>query len=161
MKLTTRACYSAPMHTVLRMFADRAFHERKHQRMQLTRFVILEHQADAQQCRVRVERVVPMQAPSVLKKLLPAHTTAVYEEQWDLRSGAGRVQVQPQGTPLDLRCTAQAVDRAGGCDIDYHWEITARVPLVGGALEKFVAGDLETRMAEENRLAESLLGDHR
>lgn len=48
-----------------------------------------------------------------------------------------------------------------GCLIRYQWTLKARVPLIGGALEKFIIGDMERRANDETRLALTMLDDYR
>ena len=45
--------------------------------------------------------------------------------------------------------------------LDHDWTIKAKIPLVGGALEKFVVSDLERRSAEETEIAIRMLKDYR
>ena len=52
-------------------------------------------------------------------------------------------------------------DQGGECVVSFDWTIKARVPLVGGALEKFVISDMERRAAEETEVAIRLLKDYR
>jgi hypothetical protein len=158
MKHTTQAKYPAPSAVVLKMFTDRAFHEKKLDQLGL-KYRVLEHRAAP--FMIRIERKVPMNAPGMVKKLFGAETTVVNEESWNPKDKTGKVKVLPQGVPIDVSCSATLKDAGDGCVISYAWDIHARVPLVGGALEKFVVADMERRADEENRLGAAMVKDYR
>ena len=63
--------------------------------------------------------------------------------------------------PVEIRCTARFADDAQGCTITYAFDVTAKVPFVGGTLEKFIAADMESKFAEEARAAVTLLDPYR
>ncbi|HZR37089.1 MAG TPA: DUF2505 domain-containing protein [Nevskia sp.] len=161
MKHKSQARYPAPAEVVLRMFTDKAFHTGKLDAMGLKNYQVLDHVFDGQDFRIRIQRKVPMQAPAVVKKFVGAESTVVNEERWNLKSRTGRVLVEPVGMPIEMSCQTSLRDQGDGCVVDFEWTINARVPLVGGALEKFVVGDLEKRAGEETALAVRMLERYR
>ena len=161
MKFDIKARYPAPSAVVLKMFMDKDFHQKKLGVLGIARSRVLEHEAKGDDFRIRIERKVPLNAPGVVKKFIPAETTVVSEERWNGANKTGAVKVEPVGVPVDIRCTARFADDAQGCTITYAFEVNARVPLVGGALEKFIASDMESKFADEAKAAATLLGPYR
>lgn len=161
MKFDIKARYAAPSATVLKMFMDKDFHAKKLQVLGIARSRVLEHEARGDDFRIRVERKVPLNAPAMVRKFVPAEATVTSEERWNRAAKTGTVKVEPAGVPVDIRCDARFADDAKGCVITYAFEVRARVPLVGGALEKFIAGDMESKFAEEAKAAASLLEPYR
>ena len=161
MKHQSQARFPAPAAVVLRMFTDRAFHTRKLDAMGLKNYEVLEHAAKGDEFRIRIRRKVPMQAPAMVKKFVGAESTVVNEERWNRAKGSGSVLVEPVGMPLEMSCATSVKDEGAGCVVRYDWTINAKVPLVGGALEKFVVSDLEKRAGEETRIALEMLDDYR
>lgn len=157
MKHEIKAKYPAKSDVVLKMFTDKEFHTRKLQAMGLKNYRVLECTGGANDFRIKIERKVPTEAPALVKKFIPAETTAVNEERWNSAKKTGVVQVQPQGVPVEMSCTASFKDEGAGCVITYVWDVKAKVPLVGGALEKFVCSDMDKRLADETRAAIGLL----
>lgn len=160
MKQLTQSRYPAPAEVVMRMFADPAFHTDKLKALGLKKYQVLEQSTQGEEFRIRIERKVPLDAPALIRKVVPAETTAISEERWDLKSRKGRVSIQP-GVPVDMSCEASMADVAGECVVSYQWEVRAKVPLIGGALEKFICSDLETKLVEETRAAIALLPRYR
>lgn len=161
MKFDIKARYAAPSAVVLKMFMDKEFHARKLGVLGIAKSRVLEHDARGDDFRIRIERKVPLNAPGIVKKFVPAEATVVSEERWNAAKKTGTVKVEPAGVPVDIRCKARFADDAQGCVITYAFEVDARVPLVGGALEKFIASDMETKFADEARAAASLLDPYR
>jgi hypothetical protein len=161
MKYQMKTRYPAPAAVVLKMFADDKFQTGKLDAMGVAQYRVLEYKFDGKQSAIVVERKIPMQAPAVLKKVIGSEITAVNHESWNLTKRSGAVRVDTQGMPIDMSCTVGFADDANGCVAIYDWEIKAKLPLIGGTLEKFVVGDLEKRAADEARAAIGLLPKYR
>jgi len=164
MKHQSQARYPASSDVVIKMFSDRNFHTRKLDLMGLKdtqNYWVLEHALDGAEFRIRIKRKVPMQAPGIVKKFVPVESTVINEERWNIKSKTGKVLVEPQGMPLEVSCVTTLRDQGGACIVAFDWTVHAKVPLVGGALEKFVISDLEKRAAEETEIAVGLLKDYR
>lgn len=160
MKQKIESRYAVSADTVMRAFADPAFHTAKLEALGLKKYRVLEQQAKGEEFRIRIERKVPLDAPALVKKVVPAETTAVSDERWQLKTRKGRVNIEP-GIPVDMSCEASIDDVGSECVVTYIWEVKARVPLIGGALEKFICADLATKMVDETRVAAPLIAKYR
>lgn len=156
MKLETKAKYPVSSDVIIKMFTDPAFHTDKLKAMGMAKSRVLDTKSDASEFRIKIERKVPLDAPGLLKKFFPAETTVVHEERWNMAAKTGKVKVEPSGVPIEITCTATMTDAGGKGTVNYVWDIRAKVPLIGGALEKFVAGDMEKRLQEETKAAAAL-----
>ncbi|WP_420429288.1 DUF2505 domain-containing protein [Algiphilus sp.] len=158
MKHQTESRYPAPADVVLKMFSDRAFHERKLEKLGIANYEIVEHAADAERARIRISRQLPVQLPGVKK----GAGAVVHTEVWDLKNGSGDITAEPQGIPLAMHCSARIeADGDDACVARYEWDIKANIPVVGKRLEKFVAADIEKRGEQEAEAGRSLLDDYR
>ncbi|MDX1497808.1 MAG: DUF2505 domain-containing protein [Salinisphaeraceae bacterium] len=160
MKHSSQARYPASSDVVIKMFCDPEFHKRKMDKLGI-RYEILEEDHNGDEFRLKVERHVPVKASGIVKKIMPATTQVVNDECWNQSDKSGTVVVETKGVPLDMRCSAQMRDEGDECVIDYNWEIKARIPIGGGALEKFVVGDMGKSEAEERDVGVELLDDYR
>ena len=160
MKHTSLARYPAPADVVIKMFCDPAFHKAKMDKLGIS-YQILAEASDGDEFQLKAERKVPIQATGIVKKIMPATTQVVNDERWSLSDKSGSVVVETKGVPLDMRCTAQMRDEGDECVIEYSWEIKARIPLGGGALEKFVINDMQKSEAAERDAGVTFLDDYR
>jgi hypothetical protein len=156
MKHEIKSRYAASAEAVMRMFANPEFHTAKLQGLGLKKYQVLEQEDKADEFRIRIERKVPLDAPALVRKVVPAETTAISDERWNLRTRRGKVSINP-GIPVDMNCEAAITEAAGECVVTYVWDVRAKVPLIGGALEKFICSDLESKMVDETRVTASLI----
>lgn len=160
MKHQMQARYPARAVAVIRMFADKEFHVRRLEALGYAgKYRVLAHRFDGNEFSIRIERRVLVQMPGLKKAA--GETTVVNEEAWDLLSKTGSVTVEAQGMPLSMSCETAIRDDDNGCVVDYRWEVRAKIPLVGAALEKFAIADMERRAAEETRVGVELLAEYR
>ncbi|MCI5104457.1 DUF2505 domain-containing protein [Algiphilus sp.] len=158
MKHQSESHYPAPAAVVLKMFADRSFHERKLQKLGIANFEIIEHEADGERARIRISRQLPVQLPGMKK----GAGAVVHTEVWNLKDGVGDITAEPQGMPLEMRCSARIEpDGDDACVARYEWDIKANVPVVGKRIEKFVAADIDKRGEQEAEAGRTLLDDYR
>ncbi len=161
MKFEIKARYPAPSAVVIKMFCDKDFHTRKLEALGLSKYQVLDHKTDGASFRIRIERKVPMAPPGIISRLVPAEASVTSEERWDATQKTGKVKVEPAGIPVEITCTASIADAGQGSVVTYLWDVKARVPLIGGALEKFVASDMEKKMADEAKAAITLVDSYR
>jgi hypothetical protein len=161
MKHESSVRYPAPIDVVIRMFTDRDFHVRKLDRLASGSYEVLDHENDGQHFRIRIERRVPVQMPGLMKKAAPSETRVVNEEHWDIASRTGRVLVEPQGMPVEMSCETRMQEENGSCVVSYSWNVKAKIPVMGGTLEKFIVSDMDKRAAEEAEVAIGLLENYR
>ncbi|HUR40830.1 MAG TPA: DUF2505 domain-containing protein [Verrucomicrobiae bacterium] len=162
MKIDIKAKYPAPSATVLKMFMDKDFHTKKLKALGIDKSRVLDHAAAGDDFRIKIERKVPLAPPGgAVSKFLPAEATVVSEERWNKASKTGKVKIEPAGVPVEISCTAKFADDAGGCTITYAFDINAKIPLVGGTLEKFIASDMQAKFADEAKAAATLLDPYR
>ena len=161
MKIDIKAKYPASSAVVLKAFMDKQFHEKKMGVLGIKEFKVVGHDAKGDDFRIKIERKVPLAPPGVVSKFVPANATVVSEERWNSASKTGKVKVEPQGIPVEISSNVRFADDASGCTITYAFEINAKVPLVGGTLEKFIAGDMEQKFAAEAKAAITLLDPYR
>lgn len=161
MKFDIKAKYPAPSAVVLKMFMDKDFHTKKLQKLGITESRVLDSGGSGDDFRIKIERKVPLAAPGVVSKFVPAKATVVSEEQWNKAAKTGKVKVEPQGVPVEIKATARFADSGDTCTITYAFDVNAKVPLVGGTLEKFIASDMEAKFADEAKAAISLLDSYR
>lgn len=160
MQRETEAHYPAPSDVVISMFADADYHRKKLEKLGIE-FEILEQDFDGDELHLKSKRLVPVQASGIAAKFMPETTEVVNDERWRISDKSGAVVVDTRGVPLAMSCTAGMRDNGDHCIIDYHWDITANIPVGGSKLEKFVVGDMEQRESQEKEAALALLDGYR
>jgi hypothetical protein len=95
--------------------------------------------------RVVVARDKAVDLPSFAKRMFKPQNRIVDDTHWR-RQGeqwVGDYQVAIAGIPGEVRGTSTIAKTATGCEYISAFEVTARIPIVGGKLEGFVADKIE------------------
>jgi hypothetical protein len=95
--------------------------------------------------------------PAFAKKLLGETQHVKQEERWDLARGKGRIQTSPRGAPVSVRAEVRMTEVAGGTRLEMDWEIEAKIPLLGGKIEKLAADEVRARMPKDAALSNELV----
>jgi carbon monoxide dehydrogenase subunit G len=138
MRLRHELRYDAPLDDVLAMLTDPAYWDRVAQATDAISSTTTVEQVGAD-TRVRTDqeqRVVGV--PSFAKKFVGESTRALKQQTW--HGSTSTFEVQTPGKPTHLAGEATLAAAGGGTVLTYDLEIRASVPLVGGKLEKLVAG---------------------
>lgn len=161
MKQEIKARYPVSADVVLKMFSDKNFHTRKLEVLGLPKYQVLESAQQGDEFRIKIERKVPLEAPGMVKKVVPVESTVVSEERWNRKTRSGVVNVQPQGIPVKMSCTATVKDEGAGSVVTYVWDVSSSIPMIGGQLEKFVCSDMVGKSADEAKAAISLVDQYK
>ncbi len=157
MKHEVKVRYPASASAVIGLFTDAAFYPRKLEALGVPSFKVLEAREGKSDLTIKLQLHVPMQVPGVLKKVIPSDMTVTQEESWDKTSRTGTVRVHSAASPADMSCKASIAEDGKACIVTYTWEVKARIPLIGGTLEKFICSDIEERGRREQAAAEKLV----
>lgn len=155
--------FPASSDVVIKAFTDKQFHLDKVDAIGSTGVELLDHNADPENFHVKIRRQMPVEVdvPGALKKFVPATATVTHKDAWSASSKTGFIEIELAGIPIELTCDASLRDEGDECVYRYEWHIKARVPLVGGKLEKLLARDMDEKIPKETRASIPLLDAYR
>jgi len=139
--------FDKPAATVIKMFSDRAYFERKYQELGYRNVEVLEHSVDARKFRIKVRYTAPNSAPlpDFAKKFLGETNTVVQSDTWDLEKKTGRLEAEIKGVPVKVSADMKLADEGAGSANTLKWNLSCGIPLIGGKLEQVVAGDIQAK----------------
>jgi hypothetical protein len=93
--------------------------------------------------------------PSFAKRMFSPSNRIVEDTTWRRQDGhwVAEYAIEIKGIPGQVRGRSTLRPSANGCRYESRFEVTARIPVVGGKLEDFVAGRIEEQLlsnAERN-----------
>lgn len=100
--------------------------------------------------RVVVARDKELALPSFAKRMFQPRNRITDDVRWK-RVGerwVGEYTLEIAGVPGEIKGRSTLAPSAGGCVHESSFEVTARVPLIGGKLESFVADRIEETLRE-------------
>lgn len=147
MQFTDKHSFDKPAAAVLKMFADKAYFERKYRELGFGNVEVLEHSADAKRFRIKVRYTAPNSAPlpDFAKKFLGETNTIVQSDTWDLDRKTGRLEAEIKGVPVKVSADMKLADEGAGSANTLKWTLSCGIPFIGGKLEEVVAGDIKAK----------------
>jgi hypothetical protein len=139
--------FDKPAATVLKMFSDKAYFEKKYAALGYTNIEVLEHKADAKKFRIKVRYTAPNSAPvpEFAKKFLGATNVVTQTDAWDLDRKTGRLEAEIKGVPVKVAADMKLADDGAGSANTLRWSLDCGIPFVGGKLEQLVASDIQSK----------------
>jgi len=109
--------------------------------------------------RIRISRKMPSNPPAAIRRLVPATNDVSHTEDWraDDDGHVADIVVAIKGVPVNMKGTKSLRPEKGGCAIEWEFDVTSGVPLLGGLLAAFGAEQLKGNLEDEYRILKSLL----
>ena len=152
MKVNAKHKYDATVDTVFALFSEPDFYSKKFAACGARNIEMLEFQADGPSVQFTVKREMPANAPSIIKTIIGEWNTLIQKEDWGGDPGEeywNEFDIEAQGTPVTIKGSMMLRPDGDGCVNDVELNIRCTIPLLGGAVEKFVAEDSEKSLAAE------------
>lgn len=163
MKYDEKLDYDQPIATVLKMYTDRSYFERKYQDSGAWDVEVLEHEKNGNKfrikCRFTMKSEVPL--PDFAKKFIGESVTVVQQDAWDLDKQTGRIDMDIKGAPLKVFTEMQLKEDGQGCANHLRWNVNCSIPLIGGKLEKVLSEDLQQKSRTDYQVSTKILRDYR
>ena len=162
MKFSYTQTFPKDSAAVLRMFCDPAYHAELQKALGGWDWKQLEHSDDGNRFRIKMSFLVKSNAPlpGFAKKVLGDTSSVVQEESWDRARKSGEVIVVVKNLPGSLRAATALADSASGCTKTFNWEVSVKIPLVGGRLEELIESDIRSKIEPEQAVGRRLLGKY-
>ena len=103
---------------------------------------------------LRVSRTMPANPPAAIKRLVPATNEVSHVETWRAE-GSGHIAeiaVEIKGVPVRIVGTKALRPEKVGCSVEWIFDVTSGVPLVGRVIATFAAAELEKNLADEYKI---------
>ncbi len=153
--------YNKDADTVMAMFADREYFERKYAETTIA-YEVLEHERSDERFRIRCKLTMPSNVPipGFAKKFLGETMNVVQEDTWDLRTRTGRLSIELHGAPVHIFADMALKQGGEGAENHVHWTIECKIPLIGGKVAKLVADDILAKSPGDMEVSNRILADY-
>lgn len=147
MKFDDKHAFSKPVATVLKMFSDRTYFERKYKDLGFSNIEVLEHDKTDKKFRIKVRYSARNDAPlpDFAKKFLSENNVVTQSDTWDLVKKTGRIEAEIRGVPVRVTADMALKDEGAGCANHLKWDLSCGIPFIGGKLEQVVGDDIKAK----------------
>lgn len=163
MKFEDRHVLNKPASTVIKMYADQKFFERKYAGVGAWDIEVLECEKTDKKFRIKCRYTVKAsstQIPAAIQKFVGASSTVTQVDTWDLVARTGRLDVEIKGVPVKVGADMVLKDEAKGAVNTLKWNVSCSIPLLGGKLEQLIVEDIKAKSATDVAATTKILADY-
>jgi hypothetical protein len=108
--------------------------------------------------RLRISRKEVANPPAAIRRLVPATTEVSHTEDWsaDGDGYAADIAIDIKGVPVKIVGTKTLQPEKGGCSVEWKFDVTSGIPLLGGIIASFAGSEIEKKLEAEFKVLKSL-----
>ena len=94
---------------------------------------------------------MPANPPAAIRKLVPSTNDVSHTEDWaaDGEGYAADIVVDIKGVPVKIVGTKILQPEKGGSSVEWNFDITSGIPLLGGIIASFAGEELKKNLEDE------------
>jgi hypothetical protein len=162
MKFEDKHTFNKPAATVIKMFSDRAYFERKYKELAVDDLEVLECETTGSKFRIKSRFKVRNDAPlpEFAKKFMAEKNTVTQQDTWDTKTMTGRLEIEIKGVPVKVSADMTLKNEGAGSANNLKWNVSCGIPLIGGKLESVVADDIKVKAKNDVAASRKILADY-
>jgi hypothetical protein len=93
-----------------------------------------------------------------IAKLVPGTNEVSHTEDWaaDGDGYSADIAIEIKGVPVKISGTKSLQPEKGGCRVEWKFDVTSGIPLLGGIIASFAGSEVEQKLENEFRILKSL-----
>lgn len=162
MKFEERHSFDQPAATVMKMYAEKSFFDRKYKEVAAIECELLDHQKTDARFSIKYRLVMKSDAPlpEVAKKIMGDTVKMTQQDAWDIAKRTGRIDIEIKGAPIKIFADMKLIEENGkGVNVQ-SWNITCSIPLVGGRIEAAIAEDIKAKSRRDLVASRKIILDY-
>lgn len=111
----------------------------------------IKREGRAPNVKLRISRRMPANPPAAIRRLVPSTNEVSHTEEWaaDGKGYSAGIVVDIKGVPVRIAGTKSLKPEKGGCSVEWDFDVTSGIPLLGGLVAAFAGQELETNLEDE------------
>lgn len=152
--------YPASADQAMKMLVDRAYFERKYQKLDVGDFLITQHESTSDRFAIgfQFRAAGQTRVPDFARKIVGDSIRVRQSEYWTIAKRKGGIDIEIAGAPAsvhaDMALVAESPTRSV---LKLDWTIRCGIPLLGGKVEKLIAEDVHRRSEADGAVSIALL----
>jgi len=120
--------------------------------------VTIKREGRAPNVKLRISRTEPANPPAAIRRIVPSTNVVSHTEDWaaDGDGHSADIVVEIKGVPVKIVGTKTLQPEKGGCSVEWKFDVTSGVPLLGGIIASFAGGEIEGKLENEFKILKSL-----
>jgi hypothetical protein len=120
--------------------------------------VKIRREGRAPNVRLHISRKEPANPPAALRRVVPSVSEVSHTEVWTTEGDGHEadIVVDIKGVPVKIVGTKSLQPEKGGCGVEWKFDVTCGIPLLGGMIASFAGGEIEQKLEREFKLLKSM-----
>jgi hypothetical protein len=120
--------------------------------------VKIKREGRAPNVKLKISRKEVANPPAAIRRLVPATNDVSHTEDWaeDGDGYSADIVTEIKGVPVKIVGTKALQPVKGGCKVEWNFEVTSGIPLLGGIIASFAGGEVEQKLEKEFKVLKSL-----
>ena len=108
--------------------------------------------------KLKISRKEVANPPAAIRKLVPSTNEVSHTEDWaaDGDGYSADIAIDIKGVPVKISGTKSLQPEKGGCRVEWQFDVTSGIPLLGGIIASFAGGEVEQKLEKEFKVLKSL-----
>jgi hypothetical protein len=108
--------------------------------------------------KLKISRKEMANPPAAIRKLVPSTNEVSHTEDWAADGDGYRAEIaiDIKGVPVKIGGTKSLQPEKGGCSVEWAFDVTSGIPLLGGIIASFAGGEVEQKLEKEYKILKSL-----
>jgi hypothetical protein len=118
----------------------------------------IKREGRAPNVQLRISRKMPANPPAAIRRIVPSTNEVSHVEKWaaDGDGHAADIVVEIKGVPVRIVGSKVLQPEKGGCSVEWNFDITSGIPLVGGIIASFAGDEIKKNLEDEFKVLKSL-----
>jgi hypothetical protein len=117
----------------------------------------IKREGRAPNVQLRISRKMPANPPAAIRRIVPSTNEVSHVEKWaaDGNGHAADIVVEIKGVPVKIVGSKVLQPEKGGCSVEWNFDITSGIPLVGGIIASFAGDEIKKNLEDEFKVLKS------
>jgi hypothetical protein len=117
----------------------------------------IKREGRAPNVQLRISRKMPANPPAAIRRIVPSTNEVSHVEKWaaDGDGHAADIVVEIKGVPVKIVGSKILQPEKGGCSVEWDFDITSGIPLVGGIIASFAGDEIKKNLEDEFKVLKS------
>ena len=120
--------------------------------------VKIKREGRAPNVKLRISRTEVANPPAAIRRLVPSTNEVSHTEDWaaDGDGYSADIAIDIKGVPVKISGTKALQPEKGGCRVEWRFDVTSGIPLLGGIIASFAGSEVEQKLEKEFGILKSL-----
>jgi hypothetical protein len=118
----------------------------------------IKREGRAPNVKLSISRREAANPPAAIRRIVPSDSEVSHTENWAADGDAHEagIVIDIKGVPVKIVGSKSLKPEKGGCAVEWKFDVTCGIPLLGGVIASFVGSEIEQKLEREFKILKSM-----